>query len=60
MPASFAHMPIAQQTRDRLLADDDLEVVEFATDVLENHPQYTNLGSLGPDLPYFVQHAESL
>jgi hypothetical protein len=38
MSASIAHILIAQQAGDRLLADDELEVVKFATDVLEKHP----------------------
>lgn len=53
MPASLAHMLIAQRVRDRLLKDSDTQVAEFAADVLKKHPQYMELGSLGPDLPYF-------
>ncbi len=53
MPASIAHMLIAQQTRDCLLKDNDKKLAEFATDVLAKHSHYMELGSLGPDLPYF-------
>ena len=53
MPASIAHMLIAEQARDRLLTDSDQEIVKFAKNVLGKHPQYMRLGSLGPDLPYF-------
>jgi hypothetical protein len=53
MPAPITHMLIAEQAKDRLLADGDPEVAKFAADVLDKHPQYMKLGSLGPDLPYF-------
>jgi len=53
MPASIAHMLIAAQARNKLLTDNDQDVVKFATDVLDKHPEYMSLGSLGPDLPYF-------
>lgn len=53
MPASLAHMLIAQRVRNRLLQDGDVQVAEFVADVLAKHPQYMELGSLGPDLPYF-------
>jgi len=53
MPASLAHMMIARRVRDHLLKDNDAQVAEFAADVLKKHPQYMELGSLGPDLPYF-------
>jgi len=53
MPASLAHMLIAQRVRNRLLKDNDAQVAEFAADVLAKHPKYMELGSLGPDIPYF-------
>jgi hypothetical protein len=53
MPASIAHMLIAQETRHRLLKGNDTTLAEFATDVLAKHSHYMELGSLGPDLPYF-------
>ncbi len=53
MPASIAHMLIAQRTRDKLLNDKDKAVVTFANDVLKKHSHYMGLGALGPDLPYF-------
>ena len=53
MPASIAHMLIAREARKRLLTDGNPKVAEFAADVLGKHPHYMELGSLGPDLPYF-------
>lgn len=53
MPAPITHMLVAEQATARLLADNDPELVTFATDVLNAHPRYMKLGSLGPDLPYF-------
>lgn len=44
-------MLISKRTRDRLRQM--REMAKFVADVLDKHPQYMELGSLGPDLPYF-------
>lgn len=51
MSAPIAHMLIAKRVRERL--KEAPETVGFATTVLDAHPEYMALGSLGPDLPYF-------
>lgn len=52
MPASIAHMLISKQVRERL--QDSGDMTAFANTVLSKHPQYMDLGSQGPDLPYFA------
>jgi hypothetical protein len=51
MPASITHMLISRRVRDRLRQMPEL--ANFVNAVLDKHSQYMELGSLGPDLPYF-------
>ncbi len=53
MPASLTHMLISRRTRDHVRRAPDERTAGFVTDVLDRHPHYMELGSLGPDLPYF-------
>ena len=57
MPASIAHMLISQQVRNDLRNDDKVtdsdKLKEFLRIVLDKYPAFMELGSLGPDLPYF-------
>ena len=50
MPASIAHMLISRRVRNRL--DQSADTKKIA-EVLKKHPEYMELGSQGPDLPYF-------
>ena len=49
MPASIAHMLIAQKVREKLqdFTDDEFNAL------LQTHKNYMDLGALGPDLPYY-------
>jgi hypothetical protein len=51
MPACVAHMLIARQVRKNLAADTALAT--FA-EILDEKARYMELGSLGPDLPYYT------
>lgn len=57
MPASLAHMLISRQVRNDLHAlpptPDSTRFNYFLQTVLDNNPAFMELGSLGPDLPYF-------
>lgn len=53
MPASIAHILIADRVRARLLKDSKQEVVSLVRDVLVRHSNYMTFGALMPDLPYF-------
>lgn len=53
MPASITHMLISRRTRQYLAERAEGEFAEFVDDVLVRRPRYMELGSLGPDLPYF-------
>ncbi len=53
MPASIVHMLLSRQVRKTLRKDGNQEIVSFANDVLHKHSHFMELGSLGPDLPYF-------
>lgn len=57
MPAAIAHMLISGKTRPRLrlIAEqlNDPHLTAFVDNVLERHRRFMELGSLGPDLPYF-------
>ena len=50
MPASIAHMLISRESRRRISGMPEYK--EFAG-ALEAHKRYMELGSLGPDLPYY-------
>lgn len=50
MPASIAHMLISRESRRRISGMPEYK--EFAS-ALEAHKRYMELGSLGPDLPYY-------
>ena len=50
MPASIAHMLVSRKVRERL---QPMESFQDLSDFLEKHKNYMDLGSLGPDLPYF-------
>jgi hypothetical protein len=51
MPASIVHMLISRKTREELRKNADMK--DFLATVLDKYPTYMELGSLGPDLPYF-------
>ena len=51
MPAFIAHMVISRRVRDQLCQDPEIE--QFVKDVMNNHANYMELGSSGPDLPYY-------
>lgn len=51
MPASIAHMLISEKARKEL--GKEKKYKKFS-DILEKHKNYMELGSLGPDLPYYV------
>lgn len=65
MPANIAHMLIAHKAVERLKTNGDKEFDEFVK-ILDdskeggNHQAYMNLGSLGPDLYYYVDIGRSL
>jgi hypothetical protein len=50
MPASIAHMLISKKIRESL---QPLTSFRELSDFLEKHKNYMDLGSLGPDLPYY-------
>lgn len=52
MPASIAHMLFSRKTREALGKEKDPELKKFSA-FLEKHKYYMELGSLGPDLPYY-------
>jgi hypothetical protein len=54
MPASIAHMLISKECRDRLLKRD--RYIDFSH-ILDRHKTYMELGSVGPDLPYYENGA---
>ena len=54
MPASIVHMLIAKECRDRLLTRD--RYTDFSK-ILDLHKTYMELGSVGPDLPYYENAA---
>ena len=56
MPASLVHMLIARKVRQTLL--ENQETRQFATDVLQRYRTYMELGSIGPDLPYYESMAK--
>lgn len=56
MPASLVHMLIAREVRKSL--KETPETQEFAEKVLERFPAYMDLGSIGPDLPYYESMAK--
>jgi len=65
MPANVAHMLIAHKAVERLKANGDGEFDKFVK-ILDdskdggNHQAYMNLGSIGPDLFYYVDIGRSL
>lgn len=65
MPANIAHMLIAHKAVEQLKANGDREFDEFIK-ILDDskekgtHQAYMNLGSLGPDLYYYVDIGRSL
>jgi hypothetical protein len=65
MPASIAHMLIAHKGLKKLQEAKDAGLAEFATMLdnpsgEENYRAYMNLGSLGPDLYYYISIAKGL
>ena len=56
MPASIAHMLLSQLCRKSLLSRERYQ--EF-TVILEKHKTYMELGSVGPDLPYYENAAKA-
>lgn len=54
MPASIAHMLISKECRERLLTRD--RYTDFSR-ILDIHKTYMELGSVGPDLPYYENAA---
>jgi len=50
MPASIAHMLISRAVRDKIPSSGNYK--EFH-DILVKHSRFMELGSLGPDLPYY-------
>ncbi len=56
MPASIAHMLISKKAREELRKDTVIR--KFVEDVLEKHEIYMELGSIGPDLPYYESMAK--
>jgi len=50
MPASIAHMLISRKTREEIAG---MEIFKDFGAILEQHKEYMELGSLGPDLPYY-------
>ncbi len=65
MPASVAHMLIAHKGLKKLQQDKNAGLAEFAKMLdsplgKENYRAYMNLGSLGPDLYYFISIAKGL
>jgi len=53
MPASIAHMLISRTARKNLHEHADPALQEFLAQVLDKYPAFMELGSLGPDLPYY-------
>jgi Zinc dependent phospholipase C len=57
MPASIVHMLISRKVRNGLKIDPELKEYpnfkKFIEDVLEKNQTFMELGSLGPDLPYY-------
>ena len=58
MPASIAHMLISRKVREELKDEDSTQ--DFIAKVLEPNARYMELGSLGPDLPYYENVAKGL
>lgn len=58
MPASIAHMLISRKVREELKGEPSTQ--KFITEVLEANARYMELGSLGPDLPYYENVAKGL
>ena len=56
MPACVAHMLIARKVRDRLTAE---TVPVGFVKMLNDNTRYMELGSLGPDLPYYAIRGRS-
>ena len=56
MPACVAHMLIARKVRDRLTAE---TVPAGFVEMLNENARYMELGSLGPDLPYYAIRGRS-
>lgn len=56
MPASLVHMLIAREVRKSLM--ETPETRKFAEEVLDRYPKYMELGSMGPDLPYYESMAK--
>ena len=56
MPASLVHMLIARKVRESL--KETQETQEFVEKVLEHFSAYMDLGSIGPDLPYYESMAK--
>ena len=57
MPASIAHMLISKECRKRLLNRD--RYTGFSR-ILDRHKTYMELGSVGPDLPYYENAAAAV
>ncbi len=65
MPANIAHMLIAHKGLKKLQEDKDAGLAEFAkmldkSSTKENYKAYMNLGSIGPDLYYYISLPKGL
>ncbi|MDH5637705.1 MAG: zinc dependent phospholipase C family protein [Nitrospinota bacterium] len=66
MPSNIAHMLIARMARKKLIADaqdsNDQTLLEFVRDKLDTEGKkvFMELGSVGPDLPYYENLAKGL
>jgi len=56
MPASIAHMLVSRKVRENLQT---MESFKDLSDFLKTHKNYMDLGSLGPDLPYYESMVRS-
>lgn len=62
MPASIAHMLICDAARTQLAGGPEIPETDFKRFVaaLEAHKAFMQLGSLGPDLPYYASMVKGL
>jgi len=57
MPASIAHMLISRKSREEIAG---MEIFKDFGAILEQHKEYMELGSLGPDLPYYESRVKGI
>lgn len=53
MPSSIAHMLVSKMVRENLKTEQEGGIKDFVEKVLEKNSPYMELGSIGPDLPYY-------